>query len=192
MPPKSLNPSEQVERIREILVGRQMGKVEKRLAELESRTGLHPAHSSSLSSSSVTHSPSPEPDALELRLQQESALRQKQVSHLARQLAQVTSQNRAAASAPPEVDTTLIEKRLSDRLETVAAEMTARVDARTREILHHLQNEILQWKNQTDRDLQSIREVSVDRKELKLRFARLASAAMEDKPESEPEDGYLL
>ena len=85
-----------------------------------------------------------------------------------------------------------IERHVSDRMERVAAEMTSLIDARTREILHHLQNEILQWKNQMDRDLQSIRDVKADRKEIKNRFARLASAAMEDSSDFEAPEGYLL
>jgi DNA-binding helix-hairpin-helix protein with protein kinase domain len=68
--------------------------------------------------------------------------------------------------------------------------MAARIDARVREILQHLQTEIVQWKRQIDRELQTVREDSVSRAELKSRFARLASAAMEDDPK--PDNGFLI
>lgn len=187
MPETKFNPSQQVERIREILVGREMGRIERRLADLETSTTattpfrrapevenrLTTAHQSLLRDT----------QELKIRIQKESAARQQQIAQLAQKLSR-------SSGLPLNQDA--LEQQISNRMERVASEMTALIDARTREILHHLQNEILQWKHQMDRDLQSIRDIKADRKDLSSRFARLASAAMEDDSNFETPEGYLL
>jgi hypothetical protein len=67
--------------------------------------------------------------------------------------------------------------------------MAARIDARMREVFQHLQSEIVQWKNQMDREFHTLREDTVSRTELKNRFARIASAAMEEDPK--PDQGSM-
>ena len=59
-------------------------------------------------------------------------------------------------------------------------------------MMTHLQTELLQWKGQLDRDVQAVRDVKMDRKEVMQRFARIVSAAMADEDEPNPKDGYLL
>ena len=59
--------------------------------------------------------------------------------------------------------------------------------------LQHLQTELVHWKGQVDRDVQGVRNQKADREELQNRFARLASAAMEeDPPAVREDDGFLL
>lgn len=192
MPDPSLNPSLQVERIREILVGRQLHQVEDRLQRLEEGPSVGPG-------------PTTPPDALprlqqaqdrilretqQLRqeLQQESQLRARQITHLAEHLDAASRKLDTASAGLKQQD-----RQLSHHLEEISAAMAARIDARVREILHHLQREIGQWKNQVDRDLEGVRKEGIQRPELNRRFARLASAAMEDDPAPEPEeDGFLL
>ena len=83
-----------------------------------------------------------------------------------------------------------LQQNLSAHLEKVNSAMAARIDARSREVFQHLQSEIVQWKNQMDRELHSLREDTVSRTELKNRFARLASTAMEEDPK--PDQGFML
>ncbi len=83
-----------------------------------------------------------------------------------------------------------LQQNLSAHLEKVNSAMAARIDARSREVFQHLQSEIVQWKNQMDREFHSLREDTVSRTELKNRFARLASAAMEEDPK--PDQGFML
>ena len=191
MPETKFNPSQQVERIREILVGREMGRIERRLVDLETSTTettqfrREPAVDQRMATTqqSLMH----ETQDLKIRLQKETAARQQQISQLAQKISQPQG---GSPMSFAEQDS--IERHVSERMEKVAAEMTSLIDARTREILHHLQNEILQWKNQMDRDLQSIRDIKADKKEVGGRFARLASAAMEDNSNFETPEGYLL
>ena len=198
MPETPLNPSQQVERIREILVGRQMHHVEDRLRRLE--------EGGELSSSPGIRA---DPDAVgrlqqsqntliqhttELRKQlvEEAELRNRQIAHLAEHLNTATRKIESASSGLAEKDRHL-EAQLSEHLEHISSAMAARIDARVREILQHLQSELVQWKSQVDRDMQGMRDQMVDRRELRRRFARLASAAMEDEPAMPTEnDGYLL
>ena len=191
MPETKFNPSQQVERIREILVGREMGRIERRLVELESSksttTSFRREPETDQRMSNAQKTLHRENQELKIRIQKETAARQQQIAQLAQKI------SKSSAGTPMGLaEQGTIERHVSDRMERVAAEMTSLIDARTREILHHLQNEILQWKNQMDRDLQSIRDVKADRKEIKNRFARLASAAMEDSSDFEAPEGYLL
>ncbi|MGJ8724154.1 MAG: hypothetical protein ACSHYB_06330 [Roseibacillus sp.] len=191
MPETKFNPSQQVERIREILVGREMGRIERRLVELETSTTettpfrREPEVENRMASTQQTLLR--ETQELKIRVQKESAARQQQFAQLSQKLV------RSGTGTPMSLaEQGSIERHVSERMERVAAEMTSLIDARTREILHHLQNEILQWKNQMDRDLQSIRDVKADKKEITSRFARLASAAMEEDSNLETPEGYLL
>ncbi len=179
-----LNPSQQVERIREILVGRQMHQLEDRLRHLEgavtsqdAQVGPEVLHHLQTSQAAVLE----ETRQLRRQLQQETQSRNDQIDRLGKQLESTCRDIHQHDQQ--------LQQNLSAHLEQISAAMAARIDARVREILHHLQSEIVQWKNQVDRDLHTVRDDSVSRSELKNRFARLASAAMEDDPA--PQDGFL-
>ena len=195
MPETKFNPSQQVERIREILVGREMGRIERRLVDLETSTPVTTPfrRETEVENRMATSQQSllRETHALKMRVQKESAARQQQFAQLAEKLSRAQAETKQGTPMNL-ADQGSIERHVSERMEKVAAEMTSLIDARTREILHHLQNEILQWKNQMDRDLQSIREVKADKKEITNRFARMASAAMEDDSNLDTPEGYLL
>lgn len=158
-----LNPSQQVERIREILIGRQIDQVEERLSTLEETiknrtTGME----EQLVQEEQATQGSVQEDTRELR---------RQLEGLCRNINQHDEE---------------LQQNLSAHLEKVNSAMAARIDARIREVFQHLQSEIEQWKNQMDREFHSLREDTVSRTELKKRFARLASAAMEDDPKAGP------
>ena len=180
-----LNPSQQVERIREILIGRQMTQVEDRLRTLEGAVTSQGALVGEQVIQKVQSGQAAvleETQQLRQQLQQESQFRSTQIDRLGKQL-------EATCRDIHQHDQEL-QQNLSSHLEKVSSAMAARIDARVREILQHLQTEIVQWKRQIDREVQTVREDSVSRDELKSRFARLASAAMEDDPK--PDDSFLI
>jgi hypothetical protein len=199
MPETPLNASQQVERIREILVGRQMYQVEDRLRRLEEGGGVAPGPEGSRveqaaikrleesQSAVIQHT-----NQLRKQLVEEAELRNQQIGHLAEHLNRTTQRIEAASSGLGGGDEQL-ELQLSEHLEHISSAMAARIDARVREILQHLQSELVHWKSQMDREMQGMREQKADRRELQSRFARLASAAMEDDPpQSAENDGFLL
>lgn len=193
MPDSTLNPSQQVERIREILIGRQMHQVENRLQRLEaSAPGPATAPDSLQRLEQSQRDVVDQANQLRQQISQEVELRNQQVAHLANHL-DAASRKLQEASVGIEKQDRQLEKHLSAHLEQMSAAMAARIDARVREILQHLQTELVHWKGQMDRDMQSVRTQKVDREELKKRFARLASAAMEDEiPVASEDDGFLL
>jgi ABC-type transporter Mla subunit MlaD len=130
---------------------------------------------------------------LRQQISQEVQLRNQQIAQLAQHL-DAASRKLHEASVGIERQDRQLEQHLSAHLEHISAAMAARIDARVREILQHLQTELVHWKGQVDRDVQGVRDEKADREELQNRFARLASAAMEgDLPKStESGDGFLL
>lgn len=178
-----INPSQQVERIREILVGREIGRMERRLTTLEATKAPHREPDVASRVADAQQVIIRETQELKQRIQQETLSRQQQIA----QLAQKISRSSGGGG-----DSSQVERQVNERMEAIAAQMTSQVDARTREILHHLQSEILQWKHQMDRELQSIRDIKADRKDVATRFARIAAAALEDPSDTKPQEGFLL
>lgn len=178
-----INPSQQVERIREILVGREIGRMDRRLTSLEATKAPQRVPDVTTRVADAQQVIIRETQELKQRIQQETLSRQQQIAQLAQKISR---------SSGSRGDSSQVERQVSERMEAIAAEMSSRVDARTREILHHLQSEILQWKHQMDRELQSIRDVKADRKEVTSRFARIAAAALEDDADLKPQEGFLL
>ena len=192
MSDSSLNPSQQVERIREILVGRQMHQVEDRLQRLESSPagpGTDPGAIQRLEQSQ--RAVVDQTNQLGQQIGQEVQLRNQQIAQLAQHL-DSASQKLHDASVDIERQDRQLEQHLSAHLEHISAAMAARIDARVREILQHLQTELVHWKGQVDRDVQGVRNEKADREELQNRFARIASAAMEELPKTTEDDGFLL
>jgi hemerythrin-like domain-containing protein len=162
-----LNPSQQVERIREILIGRQMDQVEERLSALEE---MIKNRTTGMEEQLVR-----EEQATQSSVQEDAQEFRRQLEGLCRNINQHDEE---------------LQQNLSAHLEKVNSAMAARIDARMREVFQHLQSEIVQWKNQMDREFHSLREDTVSRTELKNRFARIASAAMEEDPK--PDQGSML
>lgn len=188
-----LNPAQHVNRIREIIMGRDLTQVHGRLECIENDVGdgsLTPASAPSSTEiselKSAYHDLQEECHRLRMELHQEKFMRKQQLSQIDQHLGQMAQQPATASGAPalPPAQTV--------NTDELASQMAARIDGRFREILSHLQTELLQWKGQLDRDVQSIHEVKADRRELSLRFAKMAAAAMEDENKSNPEEDYLL
>ncbi|MDB4353877.1 hypothetical protein N9Z02_01095 [Akkermansiaceae bacterium] len=181
MSTSQLNPAQHVERIREIIMGRDLNQVHGRLQRIENGldTGATLRSSDDLHQLQQSFSELQEEcHQLRLELHQEKIMRKQHMAQLDQQLRnRITSPVSSGAVEDPE---------------DLAAQMAARIDARFREMMSHLQTELLQWKGQLDRDVQAIREVKMDRKEVLQRFAKIVSAAMEDADEPPTKDGYLL
>ena len=168
MTSSQLNPSQHVERIREILIGRDLQQMHGRISRIEGTLQQDgaPVMASSDFQKAITS----------LRNEQ-TALRME---------IQALKNHSASATRTSFVDSQ------TGSPDEFASEMAARIDARFREILSHLQNELLQWKGQIDEDLHSLCETKADRSELKSRFARLAGAAMDDESDKKHNEGFLL
>ncbi|NNC88300.1 MAG: hypothetical protein HKN82_07560 [Akkermansiaceae bacterium] len=197
MSESSSHSSEQVEKIREILVGRQLGLLEHRLGSLEAAIDAHRGHAGgeALGGAESTHASVLEStEDLRRQLRDEAQIHSDQIARLTEQLNAASHQLEEASSKLVEQDRH-VEQHLSEQLEHISSAMAARIDARVREVLQHLQSEIVQWKHQLDRDLLAVRHTKVDRQEVRNRFARLAAAAMEDPPPTEApreDQGFLL
>jgi len=155
MNPSSLNSSQHVERIREILIGRDLQHLHGRLSRIEgalSNDGL-PADSPDLF------------EAIRALRNEQSALRM-----------EVQALKKGNSPANP---ASLLDRSQSST-DDLAAEMAERIDARFQEILSHFQKELRQWKSKLEDDLRSFNDSKVDRAEMNSRFSRLANAAMEN------------
>ena len=181
MSTSQLNPAQHVERIREINMGRDLTQVHGRLERIENGldTGSPAAASPAFHELQASFAELQEEcHRLRLELHQEKIMRKQQLVQIDQHLQQM---------APPTASIGEIQD-----TDDLASEMAARIDARFREMMTHLQTELLQWKGQLDRDVQAVRDVKMDRKEVMQRFARIVSAAMADEDEPNPKDGYLL
>lgn len=163
-----LNPSQHVERIREILIGRDLQQMHGRISRIEGTLQQEGAP--------VMASPDLHAAITSLRNEQ-TALRQEIQNFKNHPSSALSSSFSGLGSAAPDDPT---------------SELTARIDAQFREILSHLQNELLQLKGQLDEDLQKLREAKADRSELQNRFHRLANAAMEDQNTNQTGDNSIL
>jgi len=194
MPEPPLSPSQQVERIREILVGRQMQVVEERLERLERLMGSsQPAYPSPFPSSGPDFPEIPTPleeSAFQRALQEESTRRDRQISEIAAVLTKAGERLNATSTKLSEHDR-IITQDLRTTLEEMSSSVAERVDARVREVLDHLQAEIDHVKHQLGAELQKVSEDKADRVEVRDRFTRLAAAAMEAPSTLEPREGFV-
>lgn len=215
----SFNTSAQVERIREILVGRQLGDVEDRLTRLEATPpadqptpalGPHDdfsAPSQPFGSSPFSASAAPDYQQSIHRLEElqaavieqnhqmqqqmsaESQLRQQQAEaftahiHHLHQSVQTLVSHQADTAGRSET---------RQELEEATTQMASHIDARLREILQHLQTDILQWRNEMNREIATLGQAKVDHQQLRSRLSQIAAAAMAEDPTPPPADGYLL
>lgn len=188
-PADQINPAEQVERIREILVGRDIELVNSRIQSLEGRIEnqsgdvarqvgekLRKAEQQFAQSQQNIQSITAH---IRQQLGQEATTRGQQINDLAEKI-------ESAAKRMDETSRKLLDlenshnEGISKQIESLNSEMAARIDARSREIMEHMHREIQQWKNRMDGQITNLAEEKLDRQELTTRLARIASAAMGD------------
>ncbi len=186
-PTEPINPAEQVEKIREILVGRDMKLVNGRIQQLESEIkhqndDLTRELTERLKKADERHKASQEniqsiTAHIRQQLQQEGITRGQQINDLAKKIDSAatrmdqTTQQLIDAEAGRNND-------ISKKIENLSSEMASRIDAHSRQIMEHMHREIQQWKTRMDTQISSLTESKVDREEMSTRLARIASAAM--------------
>ena len=188
-PEDQINPAEQVERIREILIGRDIKLVNERIHELESSVQDNTSAvarnlSEQLQKAEQQHQSAQEniqtiTTHIRQQLEQESVTRGQQIQNLAEKID-------AAASRMDQTTQQLLHLEtghthdISKKIENLSSEMASRIDAHSRQIMEHMHREIQQWKTRMDGQISTLTEKKVDRQELSSRLARIASAAMGD------------
>ena len=153
-----LNPSQHVERIREILIGRDLQNMHGRLSRIEGALEKSP--------------PSQDPSQVEASLarlkEEQTALREElQVQKLEKK--DFPPHNEPAPTASVANGLTALQAQLS-------SEMAAHIDARYREILSHLEKELAKLKGEFNEEVHDLNFSKADRSELSERFTRLATA----------------
>jgi len=186
---ENINPAEQVERIREILIGRDMHLVNERIQQLEAKMQNKASELTEEISEQLRKSEEQSKAAQEhirsvsahirQQLQQETLTRGKQVNELAQKIDAATARLNQTSQQLLSTETNRNEL-LSKQIEQLSSEMAARIDAHSRQVMEHMHREIQQWKTRMDEQIAALSETKVDRQELTSRLARIASAAMED------------
>ena len=186
---ESINPAEQVERIREILIGRDIELVNGRIQQLESRVQNQSSDVSREVSEQLQRVENQQKAShqnlqsitahIRQQLQQEAATRGQQINDLASKIDAAATRIDHASQQLLNVETGR-DQNISKQIEGLSSEMASRIDAHSRQIMEHMHREIQQWKNRMDGQISSLAEDKLDRQELTTRLARSASAAMGD------------
>lgn len=184
-----INPAEQVERIREILVGRDMELVNQRVQSLETQLQSQSELNSNklgkkleqVEHQFTTSQKNMQSVANHIRqqLQQEATTRGQQIGELAQKIDTAAKRMDQTSQQLLNIDTKQNEG-ISKQIESLSSEMAARIDAHSRQIMEHMHREIQQWKSRMDEQINSLSEDKLDKHELTTRLARIASAAMGD------------
>ncbi len=188
-PAEPINPAEQVERIREILIGRDMAIVNNRIQDLETKVQDKSSEVNKIVSQQLqkaeakinTSTQEVQQITAHIRqqLQQETSTRTQQINDLAKKIDDAAARMNDTSQRLLSVEADRGDN-ISKKLEGLSSEMAARIDAHSRQIMEHLHREIQQWKNRMDGQISNLSEDKVDRQELTTRLARIASAAMGD------------
>ncbi|MGB2402510.1 MAG: hypothetical protein ACPIA7_03765 [Akkermansiaceae bacterium] len=183
------NPAEQVEKIRDILIGQDMQQVNDRIHKLEvallhsneevsQRLGQqleqteHQLKTAQENLQTATEN-------MRHQLHHESVTRGLQINDMASKIDEATEQM-------SEVSQRLLDEEsghsndLVQQIESLSSEMNSRIDAHSRQIMEHMHREIQQWKHRMNEQISALSAKKVDREELSQRLARIASAAMGD------------
>lgn len=189
------NPAEQVERIRDILIGPDLQLANKRIQQLEtslreSTEALGLTVNQQLERTEQQHKALQDDiqvvtEHIRHQLQQESVTRGLQINDLVSKLDEAATQM-TEISQRLNNDEHGHNQAISQQIENLSAEMTSRIDAHSRQIMEHMHREIQQWKHRMDQQISALSEQKVDRDELGNRLARIASAAMGDSTATAP------
>ncbi len=185
-PAESINPAEQVERIREILVGRDLHLVNTRIQEIEGKIQsqasavtqqvseqLRKAEEQNLVSQKSLQAMT---SHIRQQLEQESMTRGNQVKDLAKKIDSAIAKLDHTTKQLLDAEANR-NQHISKQIDSLSSEMASRIDAHSRQIMEHMHREIQQWKNKMDGQISHLDEIKVDKGEL---TSRIASAAMGD------------
>lgn len=160
------NPSAQLERIRDILIGNQLQELQSRLSSLEGegRATLDEDALRRVLSGNNTLLME-EFEALHHHLQNDAQAQGAQTGYLAGKLEEHTRQ---------------LQNSMEKQLDAICQSLALRFEARLSHGLARLRADLDTWREDIDAKLDSVLNRTVTRTELRDRFTRLASAAMED------------
>lgn len=189
------NPAEQVERIRDILIGPELQLTNERIQQLESSLRQSSEELSSSVNQQLERAEQQQKalqedlqvvtEHIRHQLQQESVTRGLQINDLVSKLDETANQM-SQISQRLSKDESGQNQAISRQIENLSAEMTSRIDAHSRQIMEHMHREIQQWKHRMDEQISALSEQKVNREELGNRLARIASAAMGDSTVTAP------
>lgn len=182
-PPSSpINPSQAVEKIREIIVGRQLERIEQRIARLEATGGPSVAAplledrlcTSEARIEALQESLQRVNDGLREETRQRSAVYQEEIRHLAAQIQQVAAM-RAAESPQPAIER--LEARLGSWLSNWQGALQTHLNQREQQLATRLRQEVASlWEN-TESQITRLQSRMIDRDQMEERFSRIAAAA---------------
>ena len=183
------NPAEQVEKIRDILIGQDMQLVNERIEKLEaslraSNEEVGRIIGQQLEQTEQQHKAAQDnlqsaTENIRHQLHHESVTRGLQINDMASKIDEATEQMNELSQRLLEEESGQ-SKDLIQQIENLSSEMNSRIDAHSRQIMEHMHREIQQWKHRMDEQLSALSDKKVDREELSHRLARIASAAMGD------------
>lgn len=181
--PAPLNPSQTVERIREILVGRHLERLEQRVALLEITLPPTPAastlmderhHANETSLATLTENVQrlvdSNRDQIELRFSQH----QQETQRLAVQIQNVAA-TKSREAAPPAVHQ--LERKLGTWLTDWQSSLQVHLHDRDRRLTSDLRNEVATLRETTESKLARLDSRTLDRDAIEDRFNRIALAA---------------
>jgi hypothetical protein len=182
-PPTLLNPSQAVERIREIIVGRHLDKLEQRVARLESGVSPQSALPSQWEDRLCTSEARLE--ALQESVQRltetqredteiRSARQQLEIQRLASQIQQVAAL-KSTEAAQPSIDR--LESKIGTWLSNWQNALQAHLTDRDAKISHELRQEVATLWESTESQITRLQSRAVDRDFIEERFSRIAAAA---------------
>ncbi len=179
------NPSQAVERIREIIVGRHLEKLEHRVAQLESTAASGPmptawedrlctseAHVEALQQNLRRLADSTREDAEQRNLSQRA-----EIQRLAAQIQQVAAAKSAEASQPA-IDR--LEHKIGAWLSNWQASLHAHLDEREHRLTSQIRQEMAGlWEN-TESQITRLQSRMIDNNEIEERFSRLQSRIIDN------------
>jgi dynactin complex subunit len=183
-PPSPINPSQAVERIREIIVGRHLEKLEQRVVRLESgapataaapqpnwedRFTVHEARLEALQHSvqKLTEGAREEAEARAL-------LQREEIQRLATQIQQIAA---ARVAEQPHAAVQQLEQKLGTWLNNWQSALQQHLNEREERLTQKLHSDAASLWESTESQLTRLQSRSVDREQLEERFQQIAEAA---------------
>jgi len=179
-----LNPSQAVERIREIIVGRHLERLEQRVVRLESTGPSVPAHSNRLEDRLLAHEAQLEAikdtvsrlvdtnrEQTELRFFQQ----REETQRLAAQIQQVAALKAAEPAAQPAIHQ--LERKIGTWLTEWQNSFQRHLNDRDQKLADQLRGEVATLWESTESQLTRLESRAIDRDSVEERFNRIALAA---------------
>ena len=183
-PPSPLNPSLAVERIREIIVGRHLEKLEQRVARIES-TGP-PSHGQIPSQwedrlctnearlEALQHTVQRLADSSREESENRTLQQREEIQRLATQIQQVAAL-KAAETAQPAISQ--LESRIGNWLTNWQGSLQTHLNDRETRIASQLRQEVASLWESTESQITRLQSRAIDRDLIEERFSRIAAAA---------------